>query len=238
MSDNLFGTQEATGQDNGTPDDTSAGQEQNASGNNSDNLFADQLAAITEDGRQKYADVATALNSIPHAQSRIKELQDQIESLKEENSRKAGFEEVLSRLDGNNNAQPSTEGESINVEQVVSDLLDQRERSKNNAANEAAVSKALAEKFGNSETALEQLKAKAASLGIGMDVMQKLAQTSPNAVLSYFTGAKVDNANPTGFGSSPANNQPDEPDEKAQVRAKLFGQADPLINKWRSASST
>lgn len=242
MSDSLFETQEGTAQqDSGTPAQSPEGQG-NDQGNNGESLFADQLAAITaEDGRQKYADVATALGSIPHAQSRIQELQNKIKELEEENARKAGFEEVLSRLDGNNNATGSTNPEAMSVETMQSlmeQMLEQRELTAKAKQNELAVTESLAKKFGDKEKALEQLKAKAAQLGVSMDVVRQLAQASPNAVLSYFESGGADSSAPTGFGGGAFSNAPaGEPDPYTAARSKLFGQSDPLVNKWRSASS-
>lgn len=243
MSDSVFETQEPqANQDSGTPaqDPQAQGNEQVASGNN---LFTDQLAAIkAEDGRQKYADVATALNSIPHAQGRIRELTEEINKLKEENARMRGFEEVLSRLDGNSQEQGSTNPQALSIEDMqslVEQTLTQRERAASAQKNEQAVTEALVKKFGDRAKALEQLKAKAASLGIGMEVMQNLAQTSPSAVLSYFNTASTDVSTPSGFGTTPmTGNTQEEADVRTMARSKLFGKEDLLMNKWKAAAKS
>lgn len=233
----LFETQEGQ-QESGTPAQAPAqGQEQ---GNGGD-LFADQLAAIkAEDGRQKYADVATALNSIPHAQSRINELSAELNKLKEENAKMKGFEEVLSRLDSKANEGSATTQPEISVDalqDLVEATLTQREKAAKATANEAAVKEGLVAKFGDLDKANEQLKAKAAQLGVDMATMRSLAQASPNAVLSYFEGTKTtDVGQPSGFGTAPVGNESNDPDPFLEARSKLFGQRDALKDKWRNAS--
>lgn len=238
MSD-LFETQEAA-KDSGTPAPKPEGQG-NGSGNQSGDVFADQLAQIkAEDGRQKYADVPTALQSIPHAQNRIQELQQKVKELEEENARRAGFDDVLSRLDGSKQSAGQPAQQAMSAEELhslVENALENREKQTAAKQNQTAVSEALIKKFGDTEKATEQLKAKAAQLGIGMDMMGQLAQTSPNAVLSYFNASSVDTASPSGYGEAPVNSAPAQDDPFAAARGKLFGQTDALLNKWRSASS-
>lgn len=234
----LFETQEGQATDSGTPAQNPA--QGNEQGNGGD-LFADQLAAITaEDGRQKYADVATALNSIPHAQNRINELSAELNKLKEENAKMKGFEEVLSRLDsktdqGSDTTQPALSVEAL--QDLVENTLTQREQAARAAANEAAVKEKLIAKFGDLAKANEQLTAKAAQLGVDMATMRNLAQASPNAVLSYFESQSKGDVTPTGTGTA-FTNTTQEADVRAEARAKLFGQRDALTEKWRSASQS
>lgn len=237
----LFETQEDNKQDSGTPAQNPEGQG-NDQGTNGGDLFADQLAAIkAEDGRQKYADVATALNSIPHAQGRIRELSDEIERLKQENAKMQGFEEVLNRLDSNKDKGDSTQSAPVSVEalqELVESTLSQREKQSKAMANEAAVKEKLVEKFGDISKANEQLKAKAAQLGVDMATMRNLAQASPNAVLSYFEQSQAPSDTPTGEGTPVPAGSSAEEDAGQIARAKLFGQKDALKEKWRLASKS
>lgn len=247
MSDTLFEPQEG-GQQNTNVDPNQGqqapqAQEPNQSQTvNPNNLFADQLAGIKdENGRQKYADVNTALNSLGHAQGHISNLERQVSELQEELNKRQGMEQVLERIEAGK--QTNTEQPSVNslseadVLSLVDNTIKQKEAASIAYANEVAVSEALAEKFG--DKALEQLERKATELGVNVEFLQSMAQKSPKAVLSYFQGDTTKTLNPTAGGvNTEALNRgiTTEPDALAEARAKLMGQTSPLLNKWRAAA--
>ncbi len=244
MSDNLFATQEdSTAQQPATQQASPQGGEQSAQTAPITDPYADLLKNIvTEDGRQKYADVNTALNSISHAQMHISELTRKNAELQEEVAKRAGMEQVLERI--NSTTQTNTETPSVNSlsEAQVRDLLDNALKEKDatsvKQSNEMAVTNQLVERYGDKETALTKLKEKATELGVNIGFLQSMAQNAPKAVLSYFTDKPVNPANSTtpGVNTTTLYNQRVEPDKLAEARAKLFGQSDPLVDRWKAAA--
>lgn len=208
------------------------------------NLFADQLAGIkTEDGRQKYADVPTALNSISHSQAHIAELTRKNKELEETLAKQEGMEQLLERIESTkqtNTEQPSVSGLSeADVASLVDRTLQQKEAVTKAQANETAVTSALIEKFGSRDTAVNQLGAKAAELGVDISFLQQMAQHSPKAVLDYFNTSAPSAPSPTGGGVNTealnTNITPEE-DPLAAARAKLLGETSELSTKWRAAA--
>ena len=208
-----------------------------------DSLFADQLQQIrTNDGRQKYADVKTALDSIPHAQAHILELSNRVKELEEQLTKSKGMDEVLQRIQASQSesATPSVSGLSeAHVMELLNSALNQREVQSKAASNEAAVTKALVDKFGDPKKAADALVGKADELGVDINFLRSLAQKSPKAVLSYFGTGPT----PTPRVTTPSVNTsfiqpPTGSDPLADARAKLFGQNDPLKEKWRAAALT
>lgn len=151
-----------------------------------------EVAAFVGEGR-KYANINSALASIPHAQQHIATLEAEKAALVQENERLKGelasaknLEDVLAKISGNPQPAQDTPIPSGLDEQAVLNLLEQRDAKARSMANQVAVTNALVGKFGDDAKALEALKAKAAELGVGFDFMQDLAAKSPKAVLSYF----------------------------------------------------
>lgn len=246
MSDNLFVTQEES-----TPTTTEPQAQITPQGEETKpaqtapvtDPYADLLKGITtEDGRQKYGDVNTALNSIPHAQTHIAELTRKNAELQEELNKRQGMEQVLDRI--NSTKQTNTEQPSVNslseaqVLELLNSALTQKEAASIASANEAAVTDGLIKKFGDRDKATAMIKAKAEELGVGFDFMRSLAQKSPKAVLSYFNVAQTSSPNPTppGINTSSLPNTNGEIDKLAEAKAKLFGQRDPLVENWRAAA--
>lgn len=205
--------------------------------------FANQLAGIVNpDGRQKYADVATALNSITHAQSHIAELTLKNAELEATAAASVGMEQVLQRIDSSNQTPdaPSVVGLGEDkVRELLESTLSQRDAASIAHANEVELTNGLVAKFGTQEKAVEMLGNKATELGVSIDFMQKLAQQSPKAVLSYFGAEPTANATPTAPGINTAAIQAPagDVDHLAEATAKLMGQRDPLVTKWRAASA-
>lgn len=248
MSDNLFEPQEGQQSEQASTVDPNQGQqapqaqEPNQSQSVDPNtLFANQLAEIkSEDGRQKYADVNTALSSIPHAQSHISSLEKQVAQLQEELTKRQGMEEVLERIKATpetNTEQPSANSlDAAQLSEAFNAFADQREQARIAAENEVAFSNELRSLYG--EKAKEIMETKAQEIGISTAMLQSLAQKSPKAALKYFEGGPAQAAQPT----VPSNNTssltpPTTPNKAEEARAKLFGKRDPNIEKWRSAGS-
>lgn len=246
-TENVFVTQNDSEQQPAAPAEQAAPQVEpevkpEAQAPDPNSLFADQLAQIkTEDGRQKYADVSTALDSISHAQKHIAELTKQKQELEAELQKRKGMEEMLDRINasqGTDTEQPSVNGlDEAALAELVNSAISQREKASIAQKNELEVSNGLRKKFG--DKASDMLAAKAAELGVGLDFMQSLAQHSPKAVLSYFEGTTASDPTPVTGGINTADlPKPSAPNPLEEAKAKLMGQRDPLIEKWRSVAQT
>ena len=95
----LFGNpDEQTSTQEGTPNVEAGGDQSNQSTPKTED-YANQLGLIVaEDGRQKYADVATALQSIPHAQAEIGRLKQELEDAQTLVKEAKGIDDVLAQL--------------------------------------------------------------------------------------------------------------------------------------------
>lgn len=188
MSDSLFN-------DAGTP--TPASDKISASAE----LFATKLMEIrNERGEPKYDSIEKALDALNHSQTYIPQLKHEKETLEQEVARlredlakRQGIEEVISRL----SPQPHTEAPNTQaapvaldeaaVQQMLQRALTEQESKKLAEQNLSAVRSALVAKFG--EKAADEVKTKAASLGLPMSEVDRIAATSPSAVLAWFNAS-------------------------------------------------
>lgn len=184
--------------------------------------YADLLNGIrTPDGRQKYADVATALGSIPHAQSKIDELSGEVAKLQEELQKRQGMEDMIEHMKSSSSAPeaPSVSGglDEQAVTSILQQQLAQMEQAKAREANAATVRQALESKYG--EKANDVFKSKAAELGVTEAQFTELAFTAPKLVMSHFDGMKVNDPQPLGGeGINTASIKPSAPEYKSVMR--------------------
>lgn len=190
------------------------------------------------DGRQKYADVQTALQSIPNAQNKILELSQQVQQLQEELNKRKGMEELLAQLSAakgeqQSGGQPSQEG-TPDIASVVQQMLEQREKEKTAGENRKKVVSALRDKFG--DKAEEMYKAKAQELGMPIEVMNQLVAQSPAAVLAYFGTSSSSAADSTTASVNTAALQGMSPKKPEKDPMSVFRSQDSDLSlKWRAA---
>lgn len=159
--------------------------------------YADLLQTITtEDGRPKYANVSDAISSIPHAQKHIRTLEQELADMRAQMEKIAKEKEELitgSRLETQQQVQDAPTLREDQVAELVNKTLSQREQQMVQQKNVGTVVSTLTDKFGSSEAADKAYRAKAAEMGINLDMMNSLAMHSPQAVLAYFgtTGASA-----------------------------------------------
>lgn len=186
MSDNIFNA-ESTGQE--TPDNQTPQQV---------DAFKDQLSKITsEDGRQKYDSVEKALEAlqasqefIPTLKSEKDKLEEEVTKLRDELAQRKGVQEVVDQLSQHqqNGQEGADHSEAPLGEDKVLELLNntlaQREQQSKLQENVNKVDQALRGKFG--DKVLEAVSEKAKSLNTTPEQLGKLAETSPDLVLSLF----------------------------------------------------
>ena len=195
--------------------------------------FTDQLGMIkNESGEQKYTDVPKALDALAHSQAYIPQLKSEAEAkdveiarLTEELNKRSSVEDVVSKLTAQQ-AQPETTPQVSGLnEQEVLNLV--QNFSANQSAqsvaanNEKTVSDSLFSKFGDKTS--EVVASKAAELGMSVEGLQKLSQSSPQAALQLFQVQGVTQAPRTTMGSvniPPTMLQEDvlQPPEKSLLR--------------------
>lgn len=203
-------------------------------------LFADQLQNIkTENGRQKYADVQTALASVPHAQDHIAEQATRIKELEEQVAQQKGMDAVLEQLQSQQlpTETPSNAGlDETTIAALLDQRLDQRDVQAKQTANASAVLDTLKTTYGDKAEA--QFTEKANSLGVSVAFLSDMARSAPQAVLAYFTDAPTNANNPT-VGSINTNvleNTSASPDTS---HMDIFtGGASSTVGKWRAAAKT
>ena len=184
-------------------------------------LFVDRLQHIkTPDGRQKYADVATALDSIPHAQNKINELSSKIEQLEQELQKRSGMEDMLQQLQSSQNTPKEQPSSGTLDEQTLASLVDrqlsEREKMAARNANATKVRDTLIASYG--EKAESAFNAKAKELGIEPAYLSELAMNAPQLVLSHFGSSPEPQAQPLTGGIRTDAVKPSSPDRKSVMR--------------------
>tara|TARA_R110002020_G_scaffold245614_2_gene459339 strand:- start:323 stop:1066 length:744 start_codon:yes stop_codon:yes gene_type:complete len=214
---NAFETPQATPEQ--TPASTSA--------------FEDQLKMIkNETGEQKYDSVPKALDALAHSQSFIGQLKDEtagkdatIAQLQEELAKRTAVGEVVEKLTAQQaqpEATPQVSGlDEQGVLDIVSQYSSQQQAAQIASSNEKSVSDALYSKFGDKSQ--EIVVAKAAELGMSVEGLKALSQTSPQAALQLFQaqgGAPTPRTTTGSVNIPPSMAQEDtlQPPEKSLLR--------------------
>lgn len=113
--------------------------------------------------------------------------------MREELAKNAGIEEVIARLspqrapEGSNTTTTPVALDEAAVQQMLQRALTAQESKKLAEQNLSAVRSALIDKFG--DKAADEVKNKAASLGLPMSEVDRIAATSPTAVLAWFNAS-------------------------------------------------
>jgi len=148
--------------------------------------YADLLQSIkADDGRQKYTDVTSALNSVAPAQEHISKLEVEMATLKEELGKRKTAEEIMSTIESQAQSKPETpSAQPVDLSQLES-LVDTRfkaaESQKALDANTASVSSKMSEVYG--DKAEEMFYKAGTDNGLSMQALNQLAATSPKAAL-------------------------------------------------------
>jgi len=202
--------------------------------------YANLLSGIqAEDGRQKYATVSDAINSIPHAQTHIKELSDKVKDLEGKLDQSTSIEDVLKRVEQSKQAVDETpskqELDETTLAQQMEAFLNKREHNNVQKTNQEQVVSSLAEKFG--DKAKETYVAKATELGLSIEVFNDLARRSPKAVLQYFDASPKQSV--SSFTKPSVNTAALDMTPKVEIdpMAKFRSHDTELLQKWRTAAS-
>lgn len=184
---------------------------------------------------KKYQSVEDALKSVPHAQSHIQKLEEEMKQMREELAKRKTAEELLDEIKSQGLPEKTTPAalDMDALSKVVENALSAKEAQKMAQQNINAVVNAFNEKFG--EKGPEQYKLLAQESGLPLEYLNKLAATSPHAIMKL-AGMEVKQATPgkttssvntTGMGSQPST---------SGIKVKMVGASTKeLVSAWRAA---
>ncbi len=132
---------------------------------------------------KKYKSVEDALKSIPHAQSHIQKLEEEMKQMREELTKRKAAEELLEefKVSGVTQEKPSSPALDTNqLAALVDQTLEQREAKKIAENNIKSVIDSFNAKFG--ESAPQMYEKIAADNGLSVQFLNSVAAKSPEAV--------------------------------------------------------
>ena len=208
---------------------------ENAQETSSQDVFADKLSTITnEDGTPKYTDVASALDSIPHAQSHIQTLESEAAELKAQLEREKAAKELLAKQV----QKPEPSGQPGLTAEDVARIAQETQQKANQAnaeqANVNAVNAKFSELYGGK--AVEQMQTIAKESGMSVAAIKQLAKQSPQAVFRLAginTQQKPLAPKTPGSGSGDQFNEPRQPDTPKSVMGGSSTKE--IVNAWKQA---
>jgi hypothetical protein len=197
-----------------------------------------ELNELVGDGK-KYRSVEDALKSIPHAQTHIQNLENEMKQLREEVAKRKAAEELLEDLRNNPPMQQNTPTQqSPDIYQTVEAVITAREQQSRAKGNIEAVIGAFSSAFGDkAETQFVHL---AQENGLSVQELNKLAATSPAAVLKLAGLGKQQPATPSKMTGSSVNTEGFQQGNQQPLSAKVPKGATTkdLVNAWRNAGET
>jgi vacuolar-type H+-ATPase subunit I/STV1 len=195
-----------------------------------------EVADLVGEGR-KYKSVEDALRSVPHAQSHIHKLEEEMQTMRDELTRRKTAEELLEefRVPEPREVTPQPGLDPQSLAALVDRTLDQREAKKKQQDNTLTVVKSFNEKFG--EKAPEVYEKIAADNGLSVQFLNSVAAASPAAVLKL-AGIEVQKQaapyRPTGSVNTEALSQTTNHAAPSAKLPKAATTKD-LVNAWRNA---
>jgi len=199
----------------------------------------DAVSVLVGEGK-KYSDVSKALESIPHAQTHIERLEQELAETRVKLEAQTSVEEALKEFNsqkeqGTPTSQPLGLSE---IDNLIEQRLNQKEQHQASQSNIDSVVSKLTEQFGGADKAEQAFVDKAKDLGVGVDYMNELASKSPQAVFALFgsgskpasSGVTVSSVNTEAFNSSPQQTKP--------IKGIMHGSStSDVLDAWRSATA-
>lgn len=136
---------------------------------------------------KKYATPEAALQSIPHAQHHIEQLEQEMANLREDLSKRKTVDEVLQEINktpAETEAQPQLTQEQLDA--LIDNRLTVKQQLEQTKSNMDTVKETFLDHFGDSNKSFEAYTGKAAELGMSVEQLNQLAATSPKAVFEMF----------------------------------------------------
>jgi HD-GYP domain-containing protein (c-di-GMP phosphodiesterase class II) len=185
---------------------------------------------------KKYQTVEDALKSVPHAQKHIQTLESELAELKEELTKRKTTQELLDEIKSGVLPEQTTQAVEFDQDrltQIVEQTLTNKEKQLRAQSNAKSVADKFTEQFG--EKAQEVYATIAKESGLSVQDLNKLAATSPNAVLKLaglFKG--VTTSKSTGTVNTESLNANRSP-ETLSARVPKGATTKDLVNAWKIA---
>jgi vacuolar-type H+-ATPase subunit I/STV1 len=197
------------------------------------------VANLVGEGK-KYSDVNKALESIPHAQTHIERLEQELAETRAKLEAQASVEEALKEFRSQKEQDTPTSQpiDLSEIDNLIEQRLTQKEQRQLSKANVDQVVSKLTEQFGGTDKAEQAFIAKAQEIGVDLDYMNDLAAKSPKAVFALFgSGSKPANTSVT---KSSVNTEAfgSQPQQTAPVKGVMHGSStSDVLSAWRAATS-
>jgi hypothetical protein len=194
-----------------------------------------ELNELVGEGK-KYKTVEAAMAALPHAQTHISKLEQELATLREEVTKRRTTQELLDELKSgipNGETAPHKEIDQDAVVKLVKQIVSQTETVKQHKSNTSTVVSAFKEAFG--DKAEEQYNKIAAEAGMSVGVLNELAKTSPLAVIKLAGLNKP--VNITGKVKSDVNTETFRTNSQEPLSAKVAktNSTRDLVDAWRRA---
>lgn len=197
----------------------------------------DVAQELIGEGR-KYASAEDALAALPHAQSHISKLEEEMASLREDLSKRKTAEEILDAINKKSPEEATVpQFDPSQLDALIENKLSAKEQYAKDTANTTSVANKFRAEFGD-ENAEKVYIQKASELGLSVDYMNSLAKTSPEAVFKL-CGLKPTTSTPTRITSS-VNSEALQNQAPAIVKPKSVmggSTAKDDIAAWRAAGA-
>ena len=187
---------------------------------------------------KKYQSVEDALSSVPHAQKHIQTLESELAEVKEELVKRKTTEDLLDEIKSGIVPQDTTESVQYNqdnLEQLVTNALENREVQKTAHANAKSVSARFMEQYG--EKAEEVYNSVAKESGLTVEQLNSLSATSPDAVLklSGLEKRSQEIEKSSGTVNTEALESTPKDNSELSARVKQGASTKDLVDAWKTA---
>jgi hypothetical protein len=191
----------------------------------------------SKEGQQRYADVETALKSIPFKDEHIEKLEAELAELREKAKTQQSLDDAVSQLRNELSAtsqQPTQSQDPVDFNKIVDERLKAKEVEQQQQRNVDTVLKAFTDKFG--DRSAEAFKATASDNGLNIEFLKELATRSPEAVLNL-AGIRANKVKDVPKTHSSVNAEGFQPaQQQQQPRRSIMGGASTkeVLDVWRS----
>lgn len=199
-----------------------------------------EVAELVGEGK-KYRTAEDALRALPHAQAHIQKIEEDNAKLKEEVAKSRMMEDLLKEFKQQNNGQELTPPvykadptETVDINSAVEAALARKEALQISQANAAEVISAFKTAFGDEGEAKFVELAKENQISI--QELNKLAMTSPNAVLKLAGLKKSATTNVPHSTSTVRTNATNLDNQGLSAKTPMVGSSTKdVLNAWRNA---
>lgn len=196
-----------------------------------------EVAEFVGEGK-KYRSTEDALKSIPHAQTHISKLEQELAQHKEELAKARAMEELLKEFKQGQHVETpqapqvpaATPSDPVDIDKKVEEILSRKQAQAVAQQNVSKVLGAFQQQFG--EQAKERYTKLAEEVGLPVSQLNALASSSPEAVLKL---AGIKQAQPV---TKPTSSvvTPNTPNgELPSARVKPGATTKDLVNAWKAA---